>query len=68
MSLRRCCWSLLDTADVGDGALVTLYWGGRLARPQADAAYDKVSAAFPGVEVELVAGGQPHYDYILSIE
>ena len=60
--------SLLDTADVGDGALVTLYWGGRLARPQADAAYDKVSAAFPGVEVELVAGGQPHYDYILSIE
>ena len=60
--------SLLATAEVSDGDLVTLYWGGGLASDDAEAAQGAVEAAFPGAEVELVEGGQPHYHYIVSIE
>ena len=60
--------SLLRKAEVADGGLVTLYWGDRLTDHEANAVVADVTAAFPGVEVELVEGGQPHYHFIASIE
>jgi DAK2 domain fusion protein YloV len=60
--------SLLRAADVAEGDLVTLYWGSELTEGDADEAGRAVKAAFPGAEVEVVRGGQPHYHYILSIE
>jgi hypothetical protein len=60
--------SLLRAAEVAKGDLVTLYWGSELTEDEADEAGRAVKAAFPGAEVEVVPGGQPHYHYILSIE
>ena len=59
---------LLRTAEASEGDLVTLYWGGRLTQDGADAGRRRVEASLPGVEVEVIPGGQPHYDYIVSIE
>ena len=60
--------SLLSVAEVSHVDLVTLYWGGPLTESEAEAARAHVEAAFPEAEVDLVAGGQPHYHYIVSIE
>ena len=59
---------LLRHAEVLEGALVTLYWGVDLAEATVDEALRSVESNFPGVEIEVVYGGQPHYDYIVSIE
>ena len=60
--------SLVRAAEVAEGDLVTLYWGQQLTQQDADAARQRLEAAVPRAEVELVPGGQPHYHYILSIE
>lgn len=60
--------SLLRVAEVSEGDLVTLYRGDHLTHDEAEAAGKHVESAFPGAEVEVVHGGQPHYHYIVSIE
>ena len=60
--------SLLRQEDLAEGDLVTLYWGEPLAQEDAESTTDLVQAELPGVEVELVRGGQPHYHYIVSVE
>ena len=60
--------SLLKEAGLFEGALVTLYSGEPLSDDEAAEALRRVGADFPGVEAELVAGGQPHYHYIISVE
>jgi len=59
---------LLREAGVSEGDLVTLYWGQNLTPTGAEEAQRCVESSLPGVEVEIVPGGQPHYDYIVSIE
>ena len=59
---------LLHKANVGKGDLVTVYRGGNLTQESSEMAVREVTEAFPGVEVEEVYGGQPHYHYIVSIE
>ena len=60
--------SLLGEAEVSNGDLVTLYWGGPVTTDEADLVVQKLNGAFDGVEVELVEGGQPHYHFIISVE
>ena len=60
--------ALLEAAAPEEGALVTLYYGAGLTGELADAAAGGIAARFEGVEVETVEGGQPHYQYIVSIE
>ena len=50
------------------GALITLYWGGDTREQEAQAVAKRIRSCCPGVEVELVFGGQPHYSYLVSIE
>ena len=60
--------SLLRDAGVSEGDLVTLYWGEPSTQDDADSARRLTEAGFPGVEVEIVPGGQPHYHYLASVE
>ena len=60
--------ALLEKAGVGDGELVTLYWGAPLGEEEATAVFDRLTAGFPDAEIELVRGGQPHYHFLISIE
>ena len=63
-ALREMC----RRAAPSPGNLVTLYWGGDTQEGQAQQAAEKVQEWCPGVEVDLVYGGQPHYNYLVSIE
>ena len=60
--------AMLGAAGVGAGALVTLYYGAGLAESDARDAADALAARFPGAEIEIYDGGQPHYHYLVSIE
>jgi hypothetical protein len=48
--------------------LVTIYWGGDLGETDAQGFSSKVQERYPDAAVELVQGGQPFYDYIMSAE
>jgi hypothetical protein len=48
--------------------LITLYWGGDIRESDALLAAQGVRACCPGAEVDVVYGGQPYYDYLVSIE
>jgi DAK2 domain fusion protein YloV len=58
--LRR----LLD----GGGELVTVVTGADCAAGLGDSLADRVRAAYPLVEAEVHAGGQPHYPLLLGVE
>ena len=48
--------------------LLTLYYGDGSDLAEAEAMAKKIGAAMPGVEVEVVHGGQPHYRYLVAAE
>jgi hypothetical protein len=52
----------------GEGTLVTLYYGAGTEASAAEALGRNIRERFSSYEVEVVFGGQPHYDYIASVE
>jgi dihydroxyacetone kinase-like predicted kinase len=48
--------------------LFTLYVGAGVDDARRDAAAERLRMTFPGAEVEVVDGGQPHYPFIVSAE
>jgi dihydroxyacetone kinase-like predicted kinase len=50
------------------GSVVTIYTGDAVSEKDAEGVADRVRAKVPDAEVEVVKGGQPHYDYLVSIE
>ena len=59
---------LVGIAQAEPGSIVTLFRGADSQAEEAEAAGDLLRERFPGAEVEVVFGGQPHYNYIVSVE
>jgi dihydroxyacetone kinase-like predicted kinase len=59
---------LLKKAKAGEHELITLFYGVGLSQNEANRIVDVVRAACPGQEIELQDGGQPHYQFIISVE
>ncbi|HEY7909627.1 MAG TPA: DAK2 domain-containing protein [Thermomicrobiales bacterium] len=59
---------LLHRMGIEQAELVTLYTGADVSDTDADAVRERIASRYPNVAVEIVAGGQPHYDFILSVE
>jgi len=49
-------------------SLITLYYGADTSEQQAHDLAKALQAKFAGHEVEVAFGGQPHYNYIVSLE
>ncbi|MCH7835754.1 MAG: DAK2 domain-containing protein [Chloroflexi bacterium] len=58
----------LEGLEAEGASLVTLYYGADTKQAIAESLGARVREAFPRYEVEVVHGGQPHYDYIVSVE
>ena len=56
----------LETLD--GGVLLTLYWGEDIQEAEAREMAAELGKGYPGLEIELAYGGQPHYPYIVSVE
>ncbi len=48
--------------------VLTIYYGDDTDENQALKTKEDISARYPNLQVEVVKGGQPHYNYIVSIE
>jgi DAK2 domain fusion protein YloV len=58
----------LDKIRCEKTEVITLYYGADTKANQAEEIVQKVREKFPKAQVELVKGGQPHYNYIVSLE
>jgi DAK2 domain fusion protein YloV len=59
---------VLKKAGADQAELISLYYGAGMIALQANKLGDRVREVWPRVEVEIVRGGQPHYQFIASVE
>jgi dihydroxyacetone kinase-like predicted kinase len=54
--------------NAGQAEIITVYYGEQVDAGTARDLGASIAAAYPDQEIEVIAGGQPHYHYILSTE
>jgi uncharacterized protein len=67
-SVEQGVLELLDKAKADEHELVTLIYGEDVSQNEANRISDAVRNAHPNLEIEMQNGGQPHYQFIISIE
>jgi len=67
-SISHVACEVLNKARAYEYELVTVYYGDTMSEAQAQILVDELSALFQTLDFEIVAGGQPLYPIILSIE
>ncbi len=59
---------VLDKMGIEEYEIITIYYGQGVSQAEAEAIAKRIEEKYPDQEVELVDGGQPHYQYIISAE
>jgi dihydroxyacetone kinase-like predicted kinase len=67
-NMDKVLFEAIDKAGVGSAEVVTVYYGADIETAQAEQLVQKIRDKYPGKQVEMVSGGQPHYYYIISLE
>jgi DAK2 domain fusion protein YloV len=67
-SVEEGCLQLLEKANAAGHELITLFYGQDTAHADANRIADAIRKQYPGQEVEVQEGGQPHYQFIVSVE
>jgi len=67
-SVEQGVMDLLAKAEAADHEIVTLFYGEGMTHAEANRIADVIRETYSNLEVELQEGGQPHYQFILSIE
>jgi uncharacterized protein len=60
--------TLLEQMHAADLEVITLYYGAPVTEDDAQALHAVLAGVYPDQEIEIVAGGQPFYHYIISAE
>jgi len=58
----------LSKVNLKKAEVVTIYCGADTALPEAEKLADAIRTKYPNLQIEVVKGGQPHYNYIVSVE
>lgn len=67
-SVEEGCLAFLEKADAAEHELVTLFYGENLTHAEANHIADVIRRKYSNLEVEVQEGGQPHYQFIISVE
>jgi hypothetical protein len=67
-SVEEGVLAFLNKAQAEKSELITLYYGEEMDQAEANRIVDVVRAAYPNQEIELQDGGQPHYQFVISVE
>ncbi|MGE5220787.1 MAG: DAK2 domain-containing protein [Omnitrophica WOR_2 bacterium] len=67
-TLEEATLGLLEKAKAEEHELITLFYGENLTKHEVNRIADLIRKAYPGQEIEVQDGGQPHYHFIISIE
>ena len=59
---------LLEQAGAENHELVTLFYGEEMSHSGANLIADVIRKKYPSLEIEVQEGGQPHYQFIVSVE
>jgi len=59
---------LLEKADAGSYELITLFYGEEMPHTEANRIADIARKFYVNQEVEVQEGGQPHYQFLISVE
>jgi len=67
-SVEEGCLELLEKANAEEHELITLFYGQDMSHAEANRLADVIRQKYSGQEVEVQEGGQPHYQFIMSVE
>lgn len=67
-SVELAVMELLVKADAGAHEIITLFYGENMPHPEANRIADIIRKTYSALEVEIQEGGQPHYQFVISIE
>lgn len=59
---------VLAKLDLSKAEVVTVYYGADAEMAEAEQVSANIREKYPQLQIEVVHGGQPHYNYIISIE
>ncbi|QDR82760.1 hypothetical protein SPTER_41900 [Sporomusa termitida] len=67
-SLQGALAALAEYLTGPETGMISLYYGAGLAKSEAQALAGLLQATLSSVEIEVYFGGQPHYQFIVSVE
>ena len=67
-SLGEACMNLLQKAETENHNLITLFYGADVTQTEVESITNQIQLAYPRQKLEVIDGGQPHYQFIMSIE
>lgn len=67
-TILNACVNLLEKAKTEEREHITLLYGESITLDQVNEIVDHIKGKYPDHEVEVLEGGQPHYQLIFSIE
>jgi DAK2 domain fusion protein YloV len=67
-SLEEACLGLLEKTKAEEYELITLFYGQDAPKSEVIRIADIIRETYPDHEIEVQEGGQPHYQFIVSIE
>lgn len=67
-SLQGALTALVEYLAGPETGMISLYYGAGLAESEAQALAGLLRATLSDIEVEVYSGGQPHYQFIVSVE
>jgi DAK2 domain fusion protein YloV len=59
---------VLSEIDLEESEVVTIYFGQGIEQADAEKISNDIREKYSNLQIEVVRGGQPHYEYIISIE
>ncbi len=59
---------MLAKLDLSKTEIITIYYGADTELDEAEQVSTSIREQYPQLQVDVVRGGQPHYNYIISIE
>ena len=59
---------MLAKLDLNKAEIITIYYGADTELAEAEQVSDSIREQYSQLQVDVVRGGQPHYNYIVSIE
>ena len=59
---------VLAKLDLDQAEVITIYYGADTELPEAEQVSLSVRERYPQLQIEVVQGNQPHYNYIVSVE
>ncbi len=59
---------ILAKLNMDDAEVLTIYYGAEIEPSEAEKVSAGITKLYPKLQVELIKGNQPHYNYIISIE